>query len=117
MVKNLFLELKQKPNDSEHKLGDKNTRIKVFHLSEHEINHVKTLPEDNFWKRGTKIIHLTDSLIAIITEKQIRIVDMIDFIPVKTIDIGDEKIRTACPYKNGFATVNYYSEIKVYDFV
>src|SRR5437868_4699181 len=72
------------------------------------------------------VCHLRDNYVVIIAtgcysdvSNKLIIANVTDdsYVCTQTIDINSEKIRTATKYKNGLVTVNYLSEIKVYDYV
>ncbi len=104
-----------------------------FVLDKNTLNVVKRLM--NHDNCTLMFVHLINNLIAMIVtnntqtitnEKNniiqnnnyIKIIETSNkyFVCTQTINIGDEKIRTATSYENGLVTVNYLSEIKVYDY-
>jgi WD40 repeat protein len=104
------------------------TRFIVLRITNESIDHIVATASDSTFIQSddreiTHIIHVIDNLIAVIEATKsgdgtIKILDMKNnFICVKQFDIGNVRIRTATRYADGLITVNYLSEIKVYEFI
>jgi hypothetical protein len=107
------------------------TRVIVLQITDDSIDYITTLSNhpsirnyDCDKREITHIVHIVDDLIAVVIKSkgrwpgEIKILAIDNnFYCVKIFNIGDEGIRAVPRYANGFITVNYFSEIKVYDFI